>query len=107
MPAHMYRVDKFIVPSTAREEFMHRVHDTHAILRRQPGFVRDLILEQSSGPGRFNIVTIAEWTNQASIDSARIAVGKAQAEMGFNPQETMKRLGIEADLGYYEEVTAG
>ena len=47
----IYRVDKFIVPQAAREEFLKKVHDTHSVLRHQPGFIRDTILEQVAGPG--------------------------------------------------------
>lgn len=104
MSSHLFRVDKFIVPSSAREEFLSRVRETHEILRRQPGFVRDAVLEQTSGPGRFNIVTLVEWENQAVIDAAKAVVAKAQAERGFSPQETMARLGIEGDIGYYQNV---
>src|SRR5690606_35278998 len=63
----IYRVDKFIVPEGARDEFLSRIMETHRILRTQPGFLKDSILEQSGGPGKYNIVTVAEWTNQESI----------------------------------------
>ena len=43
-----------VVPHAAREEFLSRVRDTHRVLRRQPGFIRDALLEQVAGPGRFN-----------------------------------------------------
>ena len=101
---HIYRVDKFVVPQAALEEFLKRVHDTHKILRRQPGFVRDALLEQVAGPGRFNIVTVAEWESQSAIDAARAVVAKAHAESGFNPQDTLARLGIEADIGTYKPI---
>ena len=104
--ATIYRVDKFVVPAPAREEFLRRVLDTHQVLRRQPGFVRDSILEQVSGPGRFNIVTLAEWEDQAAIDAARAEVLKAHTESGFNPQETMARLRIEADIATYRPLGA-
>ena len=100
----IYRVDKFVVPEFAREEFLARIRETHELLRRQPGFLRDAILEQISGPGKFNIVTVAEWKDQASIDAARAVVKKAHAERGFSPQETMRRLGIEADLADYRPI---
>lgn len=100
----IYRVDKFIVPETARVEFLRRVHETHQVLRRQPGFIRDALLEQVSGPGKFNIVTVAEWESQAAIDTARAAVMNAHAESGFNVQETIVRLGIEADIANYKPI---
>jgi Uncharacterized enzyme involved in biosynthesis of extracellular polysaccharides len=99
--AAIYRVDKFVVPEAARDEFLARIRETHELLRRQPGFIRDAILEQVAGPGKFNIVTIAEWQDQAAIDAARDVVRRAHAQRGFSPQETMKRLGIEADIADY------
>lgn len=41
-----------------RQEFLERVHATHELLRAQVRFVQDFILEQASGPGKFNFVTI-------------------------------------------------
>ncbi|WKE64046.1 antibiotic biosynthesis monooxygenase [Gallaecimonas kandeliae] len=102
----IYRVDKFVVPQSAREEFLQRVQQTHAVLRRQPGFIRDALLEQVAGPGRFNIVTIAEWESQGAIDAARAEVAKVHTESGFNPQETLARLGIEADIANYQALGA-
>ncbi|MFS8583033.1 MAG: antibiotic biosynthesis monooxygenase family protein [Limnochordales bacterium] len=102
--AAIYRVDKFVVPEAARDEFLARIRETHELLRRQPGFIRDAILEQVAGPGKFNIVTIAEWQDQAAIDAARDVVRRAHAQRGFSPQETMKRLGIEADIADYRAV---
>ncbi len=40
-----YRIDRFVVPDAARAEFIGRVRMTHAVLRQQPGFVRDALLE--------------------------------------------------------------
>ncbi|MBI3432044.1 MAG: antibiotic biosynthesis monooxygenase [Hydrogenophilales bacterium] len=102
----IFRIDKFVVPQAAREEFLQRVRETHEILCRQPGFVRDALLEQISGPGRFNIVTVVEWESQAAIDAARAAVEAACAATGFNPLETMQRLGIEADMANYRHFGA-
>lgn len=56
----LYRIDKFVVPETAREEFLKRVRETHRILCRQPGFIR-VVVRQIAGPGRFNLVTLAKW----------------------------------------------
>lgn len=102
--ATIYRVDKFVVPEAVREEFLARIRQTHELLRHQPGFIRDAILEQISGPGKYNIVTVAEWKDQQSMDAARAVVMQAHAERGFNPQETMQRLGIEADIANYKPI---
>lgn len=101
---YVYRVDKFMVPDGAREEFLARVKATHEVLRRQPGFLRDFLLEQSGGPGAFNIVTMAEWESQAAVEQAKEAVGALHRQLGFNPHELMARLGIHADLANYRRL---
>lgn len=102
----VYRVDKFAVPEPAREEFLRRVRATHDLLRRQPGFIQDFLLEQSTGPGEFNFVTIAEWENADVIEPVRAAVASLHRSMNFNPQEMFARLSIKADLGNYQRVDA-
>ena len=99
-----YRVDKFVVPEAARKEFLARVFQTHAVLRRQPGFVSDLLLELTSGPGEFNFVTVAEWESEDFVAGARAAVQAMHRSQNFDPQELFQRLGIEPDLGNYHRI---
>ncbi|HEX5829706.1 MAG TPA: antibiotic biosynthesis monooxygenase [Gemmatimonadaceae bacterium] len=99
--ARVYRVDRFVVPPAAREEFLENVRRTHDLLRTLPGFVQDFVLEQSAGPGEFNLVTFVEWESAESIESAKSAVMAMQRERGFDPRELMARLGIRADIGNY------
>ena len=103
---HIYRVDKFVVPASARDEFLVRSNAIRDVLKRQEGFVRDSYLEQIAGPGEFNIVTIAEWETQAHIEQAKAAVSAILKETGFNPQEMYQRLNIQADIGFYQEIDA-
>ncbi|MCB0167841.1 MAG: antibiotic biosynthesis monooxygenase [Anaerolineae bacterium] len=100
----IYRLDKFVVPAPAREEFVEKVQTTHQLLKKQSGFLQDFVLEQASGPGEFNIVTMVEWDSIESIEPARAAVMALHQEMNFNPQELFARLGIKADLGSYKRV---
>ncbi len=72
----------------------------------QPGFVRDVVLEQTSGPGRFNVVTLVEWQSQSAMEAAKAVVMAAHAKSGFKPQELFARLGIEADIANYTAVDA-
>ncbi len=104
MDTKIYRVDKFVIPGHAREEFLKRVHVIHHLLGSQAGFVQDTILEQASGPGEFNFVTIVEWENAESIESARLAVAALYERMSFDPREMFTRLGIRADLANYKRV---
>jgi heme-degrading monooxygenase HmoA len=99
-----YRVDRFVVPAAAREEFMARVFQTHEVLRRQPGFIRDYILEQVSGPAEFNIVTFAEWESDDFVAGARAAVAELHRSTRVDPQELFARLEIRTDLGNYKRI---
>jgi heme-degrading monooxygenase HmoA len=56
----VYRIDKFVVPDEARDEFWTNVRRVHSVLRSQPGFLDDVLVEKHSGPGRFNVVTLVK-----------------------------------------------
>lgn len=101
---HVFKVDKFMVPETAKNEFLEKLHATHRLLEQQPGFVRQFLLEQQGGPGKFNFVTLVEWESQEAIGAAREAVYALQQQMNFDPQEMWTRLGIRADLATYREM---
>ncbi|HEY2696639.1 MAG TPA: antibiotic biosynthesis monooxygenase [Pseudonocardiaceae bacterium] len=96
-----YRVDKFVVPDPARDEFWTHVLRTHSVLRDQPGFLDDALLEQRSGPGRFNVVTMVRWASDEDLVTARDAVHRSHREAGFVPAEFFARAAIEADLANY------
>lgn len=100
---HVYRVDKFIVPTAARGEFLERVFDIHTFLRTQQGVVQDFILEPTGGPGRFNLVTIVIWESPHAVEAARAAAAERYRKIGFDPTETLRRLGIDGDLANYAE----
>jgi heme-degrading monooxygenase HmoA len=104
MSEEIFRVDKFVVPAHAREEFLTKVHATHEVLRTQAGFVRDAILEQTSGPGEFNFVTVVEWENSDFIEGARKAVAALHQKMNFDAQAMINRLEIRTDIANYKRV---
>ncbi len=102
----IYRVDKFVVPDSAREEFIGKVRATHELLRTLPGFLQDFVLEQSAGPAEFNVVTIVEWAGVEATEKAKAAVMVLHKEMNFKPPEMLARLGIKADIGNYRQIEA-
>jgi hypothetical protein len=48
-------------------------------------------LEQSSGPGEFNLVTIVEWENGDFFETAR------QAVAALHPHQLITRLGTQVE----------
>lgn len=99
-----YRVDRFVVPEAARAAFLDRVAATSRVLHRQPGFVRELVLEQSTAAGASNFVTVVEWRDAAAIEQAALAVGRAHAAMGFDRRAFTDEHGIRAEIGTYGAV---
>jgi heme-degrading monooxygenase HmoA len=81
-----------------------RVNQTHEILRRQPGFVQDFLLERPGGNDATIVVTMVEWDSQETVDRVVPVVKAAHREMGFNPKETIARLGVEAEFGVYQAI---
>jgi heme-degrading monooxygenase HmoA len=100
----IYRLDKFVVPTQAREEFLAKVIKTHELLKQQPGFIQDFLLEQPAASGEFNFVTLVEWQDARSVENARASVMAMHKSIGFNAQEMFARLGIKADLGNYKSL---
>ncbi len=61
-------------------------------------------IEQQSGPGEFNFVTLVEWTDSGVVERVSAEVAKLYAEIGFDPHVMMSRLGIRADIANYRKV---
>lgn len=102
----IFRVDKFVVPAAAREEFLSKVRPTHELFDTLEGCRQNLVLEQVAGPGEFNIVTIVEWDNAAAVEKAKSAVQALHARLGIRPREVFARLGVKADMASYGTVAA-
>ncbi|NEJ73222.1 antibiotic biosynthesis monooxygenase [Rhizobium phaseoli] len=106
MSGAFFRVDKFVVPAAAREEFLVNVMMTHKLLEAQDGFIDHKVLEQVAGPGEFNFVTIAQWESADVVERVRAAVAAAHKAANFDPQQMFARLGIRADMASYKPVAA-
>lgn len=104
--ARVVRVNSFSVPNDARDEFMRLVERTHEVIRKQPGYIDDLILERNSGPGPFNLITILQFENENVLQPVIAAVARSDAEAGIDRQALSRRLGVESTIGFYTPVAA-
>lgn len=102
----VYRVDRFTVPARARDAFLEKVNATHALLKTQPGFIQDFLIERDRDSGGYDILTFVEWESAAAIERAKEAVAELHEEAGFDPREMLDRLGIEADRANYRPVAS-
>lgn len=101
----IYRLDTFTVPDAVLAEFVDRVRETHALLRQQPGFVRDLILEEPEPAGTTRFATMVEWEDEASKRKAADAVRGLRRTTGFDPGAFIAQRGISATFGEYRAST--
>jgi hypothetical protein len=47
---------------------------------------------------------MVEWESQAAVDKVVPIVKAAHERIAFSPQETLKRLGVKADIANYQRV---
>ena len=71
-----------------------------------PGFLGHVVFESIGGPTRFNLVTIAVWESAEAIEAAVAKVRDYYQRIGFDVQETLARLGVEAEIGNYSAPAA-
>ncbi|MCC2610611.1 antibiotic biosynthesis monooxygenase family protein [Neorhizobium petrolearium] len=98
------RVNRFSVPAGARDEFMRLIGRTHDIIRAQPGFIDDMVLEQNSGADTFNLITILQFEGEHVLQPVIAAVAKADAAAGIDRQMLSRRLGVETHVAFYSPV---
>lgn len=98
---HIVRVNRFSVPVEARDEFLRLIKATHEVIRAQPGFIDDMILEQQSGIGLFNLLTVLQFEGEHVLQSVITAVARFDEATGINRQALTRRLGVETSVGFY------
>ena len=96
-----YRIDTFTLPDAARAEFEQRSLQTIALLRQQPGFVRDLWFEKIGGDGSVDVVTMVEWRDEASIRAAGQVVRAMHAANGFDAAAFARSHGVVESKAVY------
>jgi heme-degrading monooxygenase HmoA len=65
-------------------------------LRTLAGFVEGFLFEKKDGESRYNFLTTAVWESDEALINARKAVSAEFHQRGFDPEETRKKLGIDA-----------
>jgi antibiotic biosynthesis monooxygenase (ABM) superfamily enzyme len=99
------RVNRFSVPEEARPEFMELLERTHRVMREQPGFIDDMILEQQAGSGILSLITIIRFEGEHVLQPIIAAVARSDREAGIDRQAFSRELGVESHVGFYAPVT--
>ena len=99
-----YRINRFLVPSESRSEFLVIIQKTSDMLGSQPGFIQDFVLENASQSDVSEFVTMIEFENQEVIPKISDAVAAFHESMHPHPRETLARLGVTAEQGIYKRL---
>jgi antibiotic biosynthesis monooxygenase (ABM) superfamily enzyme len=102
---HVVRVNRFSVPEEARPQFMALLERTHRVMRVQPGFVDDMILEQQAGAGILSLITIIRFEGEHVLQPIIAAVARSDREAGIDRQALSRELGVESNVGFYAPIT--
>jgi len=94
-------IDTFIVPEESQAAFLERSRTVQRFLKTLPGFVEGFLYEKTSGDGRHNFITTAVWESDAAYENAKKAVAAEFQRLGFNLDDTRKKLRIEAERAVF------
>jgi len=100
-PEPIFRINRFTVPAASRTEFMALMGDTLGVIRRQPGFVRDVVLENATGLGASSLMTLIEFAHQSVLPGVIEALAADDRAHGLDRPAELDRLGIRAENGLY------
>jgi heme-degrading monooxygenase HmoA len=96
-------IDRFVVPNTAKAEFLERMKINRDFIKTLPGFIEDSAYEEV-GETESYYVTTAIWRDDDAIQKARAAVTAEYQREGFNPPEFMKKLNIKMERGVFKKL---
>lgn len=97
-------IDKFLVPTNVKEEFIARMNHNRDYIKGLPGFVHDNAYEQAAADETLVIITVAVWEDEEALNQAKEAVQSEYKRTGFNPAEFMERLKVKMERGTYRKL---
>lgn len=104
--SNLYRIDTMSLPVAAREPLLVAVSATHDILRAQPGFVRDMVVERRGEAGRIHLLTLVEWASEAAMHAAGPAVQHHHNATGFDRARFLAQHAIQMEPAIYHPLSA-
>jgi heme-degrading monooxygenase HmoA len=94
-------IDTFTVPEASKDEFREAAVKAQTFIKTLPGYVEGYIYEQMAGESHYNVLTTAVWKNEETFENAKKAVLEEYQRIGYNPQVTRQKLGIEQTRSTY------
>ena len=97
----VFRIDRFVVPAAARDQFLGRVMATRDFLATLDGCLQNVVLEEEQTVENSRILTIVEWRDDRAFEAAKAAAAERYRAIGFKPAELIAQLGVKPEFGNY------
>ena len=94
-------IDTFTVPDASKSALIEKAKEIASFLRTLPGFVEGYVYEKTDGDSDHSVVTTAVWQDQAAFENAKKSAAEEFQRVGFNPQETMRKLNVTVQRATY------
>lgn len=100
----VYFVDKFTIPHNSFDEFCNQMNYNRSLIKKLPGFIKDLVLTQDVKDGNIVLMTVAMWESQEKLDAAKLVVQEDYRKTGFNPAAFLQRLNIQMERTQFKSL---
>jgi hypothetical protein len=97
-------IDRFIVPETAKAQFMDRMAISRNFITQLPGLIRDDAYERYDEDGNLVCITMAVWASEADLENAKKLVQAEYQQQGFDLPAMLGRLGIRMERGQFQQI---
>jgi len=100
----VYFVDEFEIPEKSYKKFKEKLDYNRNFIKTLDGFIKDEIIKNIDNPSKINIITIAVWKDQKSLDNAKELVKAEYERIDFNPAEFTQELNVKMKRGIYSNL---
>lgn len=100
----VYFVDKFTISHNSFDEFYKQMNYNRSLIKKLPGFIKDLVLTQEGKDGNIVLMTVAMWESQEKLDAAKLAVQDNYKKIGFDPAAFLQRLNIQMERTQFKSL---
>jgi len=92
-------IDKIIVPTSVKTDFLTRMQSTQQFLHALPDFIAQTTYERTDTDGNSVFLTATTWQDKAAIDNAQEALAAEYKRTGFDRAAYNKQMNIKREGG--------